>query len=104
MGNSRVPCEDFTGASLSEALRCFTTRNPLIYDSSPNPRTLFVPSDAGAVHLEVTLPTGAQLVAETLLHNLLLRGKKVLQLEEESRSNRTNKREKSACQEDFCQP
>lgn len=75
----------------------------LIY-SPTNPHTLFVLSEAGAVHLGATLPTGAQLVAEVLPHNLLLRGEKVLQLEEESGSNRTNTKEKSACQEDFCQP
>lgn len=73
--------------------------------STPLPtHTLFVLGEDGAVHLEVTLLTGAQLVAEMLLHNLLLRSEKVLQMEEESRRNKTNKREKSACWEDFCQP
>lgn len=90
--------------SLSEALCSLTSKSPLVYYRSTNPHTLFVLKEAGAVHLQVKLPTGAQLVAEVLLHKLLLRGEKVLHLEEESGSNRTHKREKSACREDFCQP
>ena len=75
-----------------------------MYCSSTNPHALFALSEAGAVRLEVTLPMGAQLVAKMLLQNLQLRVKKVLCLEEESSTRRTNESEKSACREDFCQP